>query len=149
MYSRRLAIAAATGRKKTTFNTAKNIAKLISWTTSVPSIERNDTRLLHQARDDRRHLSDDEEDVERERDGDERHGLQHAYSQEHKEEDIRPSFRLPRDRFDCLRGDDTVADRRAEGDPRDHDAETEHRRGRDYRFWIHVGSFLVFVGKRQ
>ena len=45
MYSRRLRIAAATGRRKTTFNTAKKIAKLISCTTSVPSTERNDMAL--------------------------------------------------------------------------------------------------------
>lgn len=41
MYSRRLRIAAATGRKNTTFKIAKKIAKLISWMTSVPSGYRN------------------------------------------------------------------------------------------------------------
>ena len=46
MYSRRRRMAAETGRKKITFNTAKKIAKLMSCTTmSCQSIDKNDIWL--------------------------------------------------------------------------------------------------------
>lgn len=78
MYARRFAIALATGRRKTTVNTAKKIAKLMSWTTAVPSIARNDTFLMHQRRYDLRDPRHDQEDVERECDRDERHRFKNA-----------------------------------------------------------------------
>src|SRR5580704_6763149 len=114
MYSRRRRMAAATGRKKTTFNTTKKIAKLISCTTSVPSIDRKDMRselLLDQRRHDRRNFGDHQQNVERESDRDNRYRLEHADAEKHEEEDIRTCFGLARDRLDRLRGDGSVADR--------------------------------------
>lgn len=83
---------------------------------------------MDQRRDDLRNLRDHKQNVEGERDRDEGHRFQDADAQEHEEEDVGSRLWLSRDRFDRFRGYGAVADRRAERDPGDDDAEADHRR---------------------
>src|SRR6185503_2631562 len=139
MYSRRFLSAAPTGRRKTTDKIAKKIAKLTNWTIAVPSGRRN-TGSYPLLRDDRevrdhvRHLHDDEEQIEREAQSDDREGFQDADAQEHERQDVRTCFGLTGDRFDGFAGDDAVADGRTERDGGDDDAEREEGKAGDQRF---------------
>src|SRR5579871_5480766 len=143
MYRRRALIAAPTGRRKTTFKIAKKIAKLINWTIAVPSRERNIRALLTgQVRHDRRHVGDDQQQVEREPERDDRERFQHADAQEQEGEDVRSRFGLTRDRLDRLRCDQARAPRRPEGEAEDDQAEGQDRWGGYQTLGSQVLAFL-------
>src|SRR5690348_12004636 len=96
MYSRRLAIARATGRMKTTFKIAKKIAKLSSWTKNVPSSFRNmlRRRYLMNGLEKTRNVHDHEQQVERQTQRDNRKRFQNADAEEHEQKDVGTRFGL-------------------------------------------------------
>ena len=67
-------------------------------------------------RQERGHVGHDEQQIERQPERDDRERFQNADAEEQEREDVRPRFRLTRDRFDGLGGDETVAHRGAERD---------------------------------
>src|ERR1700680_2823807 len=93
-----------------------------------------------------------EEKIEAEHQADDRERFQNTDAEEEEREDVAASFRLTRDRFDGLRGDDTVTDGGAQGDGRDNQREAEDQDGGEYGFRSHDVPFricLVFVGRSQ
>ena len=104
--------------------------------------------VLHQAVG---HAHDDQQHVDRESQADDRECFQDADAEEEKRKDVRPCLGLTGYRLDRFAGDDTVADRRAERNGGDDDAEREEGEGCNQRFRAQESTFrrmLVIVRDR-
>ena len=78
-----------------------------------------------------RQTNDTEQHVERQAEADDRERFQNADTEEQEREDVRTSFRLARNRFDCFAGDEAVADGRSEGHAGHDERERDQRRRRN------------------
>ncbi len=87
------------------------------------------------------HVHDDEQQVEREPERDDRERFQDADAEEQEREDVRARFGLTSDRLDGLRRDDAVADGRTERDAEHDQPEREERRSNNQASEVKADTF--------